>query len=379
MVAKVSIIVPVCNSEKYLKECLDSILSQSIRGIEVVCVNDGSTDNSANILDRYACEDSRMVVISQKNSGYGKAMNVGISAARGEWICFVESDDYILPSMYSDLVSIAERNRLDFVKSSLCRFFGEGEKRTFQREPITKNQDLLATVVNPSKDPRLLDALMNNVTGVYRKEFLDNNQIRFNETPGASFQDNGFWFQTFMKAEKAMLVDEAYYMVRRDNPNSSVKSAEKVYCMREEYQFIFSLLESDEELFNRFIYQWCKKLFSNCVATLNRIDRSFRRDFLCTMSQDYRLFKEKGWIDFALYNQRERRMLTLIMDDPERYCVQYVEDKVSDMQKIVRENECRIEQKTKKLNSLKHSQSLKIGHLILHVPQKLHLVVKDQA
>ncbi|BFL04828.1 hypothetical protein K100096D8_10360 [Eggerthella lenta] len=225
----------------------------------------------------------------------------------------------------------------------------------------------------------MLDALMNNVTGVYRKEFLDNNQIRFNETPGASFQDNGFWFQTFMKAEKAMLVDEAYYMVRRDNPNSSVKSAEKVYCMREEYQFIFSLLESDEELFNRFIYQWCKKLFSNCVATLNRIDRSFRRDFLCTMSQDYRLFKEKGWIDFALYNQRERRMLTLIMDDPERYCVQYVEDKVSDMQKIVRENECRIEQKTKKLNSLKHSQSLKIGHLILHVPQKLHLVVKDQA
>ena len=147
---------------------------------------------------------------------------------RGEWIGFVESDDYNFCQVCIPIWFLLQKGT-DWISSNPVSvgFFGEGEKRTFQREPITKNQDLLATVVNPSKDPRLLDALMNNVTGVYRKEFLDNNQIRFNETPGASFQDNGFWFQTFMKAEKAMLVDEAYYMVRRDNPNSSVKSAEK--------------------------------------------------------------------------------------------------------------------------------------------------------
>ena len=92
---KVSVIIPVYNVEKYLRQCLDSVINQTLKDIEIICVDDGSTDNCPNILDEYAAKDARIKIIHKKNEGYGKAMNVGISHASGEYIGIVEPDDYI--------------------------------------------------------------------------------------------------------------------------------------------------------------------------------------------------------------------------------------------------------------------------------------------
>ncbi len=97
---KVSVIVPVYNGEKYLKECLDSILSQTLSDIEIICVNDGSTDGSYDILENYKLKDSRIKIINKPNTGYGNSMNVGIQESQGEFIGIVESDDYVEPNMY---------------------------------------------------------------------------------------------------------------------------------------------------------------------------------------------------------------------------------------------------------------------------------------
>lgn len=95
---KVSIVVPVYNVEKYLRECLDSLLAQKLKDIEIIVVNDGSTDSSADIAAEYAARDSRVRLISKENEGYGKTMNRGFSEARGEYVGIVESDDFADPA-----------------------------------------------------------------------------------------------------------------------------------------------------------------------------------------------------------------------------------------------------------------------------------------
>ena len=100
---RVSVLVPVYNVKKYLRQCLDSLAAQTLDGIEFICIDDGSTDGCSEILDAYAEKDERFRVIHKENSGYGASMNVGLRAARGEYIGIVESDDWIAPTMYEEL------------------------------------------------------------------------------------------------------------------------------------------------------------------------------------------------------------------------------------------------------------------------------------
>lgn len=100
---KISVIVPVYNCEKYITRCLDSILSQTFQNFECIVVDDGSTDGSSTICDKYAEQDARFTVIHQKNGGVSAARNAGIDACKGEWLAFVDSDDWCEPNMLKDM------------------------------------------------------------------------------------------------------------------------------------------------------------------------------------------------------------------------------------------------------------------------------------
>ncbi|MCM1338279.1 MAG: glycosyltransferase, partial [Muribaculaceae bacterium] len=115
---KISVIVPVYNVEKYLSQCLESILSQSLQEIEIICINDGSTDSSYQILEKYKTLDERIIIIDKTNSGYGSACNIGLKLARGEYICIVESDDFIASNMLEDMYKLAANNLADIAKSA---------------------------------------------------------------------------------------------------------------------------------------------------------------------------------------------------------------------------------------------------------------------
>lgn len=115
MMPKVSIIVPIYNVQEYLRECLDSLLSQTLQEIEIICVNDGSTDHSPEILESYATLDARVKVMHKENSGYGASMNQGIRAASGEYIGIVEPDDYVETEMYEELYRQAKEFQLDWI------------------------------------------------------------------------------------------------------------------------------------------------------------------------------------------------------------------------------------------------------------------------
>ena len=233
----VSIVVPVCNVENYLKECMDSILNQSLQNIEIICVDDGSTDHSLSILRSYEKKDKRVKVITKANSGYGNTMNVGMEQAKGKYIGIVESDDYIDSKMFERLYDTAESYEADIVKSDHYIFSTKNGKNKSQYQWVCPIE-YYNRVLNAEICPEIYTFTMMNWTGIYRTDFVKNNQIKHNETPGASFQDNGFWYQVISLAKKIVFINEAFYYYRQDNPNSSINNKKKVYCICDEYKFI---------------------------------------------------------------------------------------------------------------------------------------------
>lgn len=124
--AKISVVIPVYNVERYLRQCLDSVRGQTFTDLEIICVDDGSTDGSATILTEYALKDDRIRIISQANGGLSKARNVGMDAAKGDYIYFLDSDDWIASDALERAHGFAESNRLDQVIFS-CKVIAEGE------------------------------------------------------------------------------------------------------------------------------------------------------------------------------------------------------------------------------------------------------------
>jgi len=123
--AKVSIIVPIYGVEKYIHECVDSILVQTLKEIEIILVDDGSKDNCPAIVDEYAKKDSRVIAIHQENGGYRKAVNHGLKVATGEYIGIVESDDFIEPNMFEELYELAKSNNVEVVKSDFYKYYSD--------------------------------------------------------------------------------------------------------------------------------------------------------------------------------------------------------------------------------------------------------------
>ena len=216
--AKVSIIIPTYNVEQYLVECMESVVRQTLKDIEIICINDGSTDHSLEILKSYAEKDDRIILVDKENGGYGIGMNIGLEKATGEYIGIVEPDDYVPLHMYEDLYQVAKENDLDFVKADFYRFKRNDANGNMELVYFHLSDDAndYNKVFDPSQTPRAVNFVMNTWSGIYRREFLEKNHIRHNETPGASFQDNGFFFQTFAFGKRAMIINKPYYMNRRN-------------------------------------------------------------------------------------------------------------------------------------------------------------------
>ena len=361
--AKVSIIIPTYNVEMYLVECMESVIHQTLKDIEIICINDGSTDGSLEILKSYAQKDDRIVLVDKENGGYGIAMNIGLEKATGEYIGIVEPDDFVKLDMYESLYQIAKDNDLDFVKADFYRF-----KRTDEDDMnmvynhLSKNPEDYNKVFNPSEDTEAIRYIMNTWSGIYKKEFIEKHHIRHNETPGASFQDNGFWIQTFCFASRAMILDKPYYMNRRDNPNSSVNSPEKVYCMNEEYKYIKGILSKDPELWDRFKYHYTLKKFQNYIFTLNRINVRFKKQYVQDICDELTEAEKIGELDRDIFTKADREKLDLLLADPEVFYMTYCSNTNVKMKKRVEE--------------LESSTTWKVGKAIMYLPRQVKIRLK---
>jgi len=317
---KVSIIIPTYNVEPYMRICLDSAIYQTLENIEIIVVNDGSTDNCLSIIKEYAEKDSRIIVIDKENGGYGKAMNCGLERATGEYIGIIEPDDFVDLHMFEDLYNIAKQNELDFVKADFNRFMhDEYGNIVLLFNSVAKEPENYNVVIKPSEVRKSFTYVMNTWSGIYRRDFLGAHDIRHNETPGASFQDNGFWFQTMMLAERAMFCDKPYYMNRRDNPNSSVASREKVYCMNQEYTYIHDLVmnkkDGSPELMG--LLHW--KKYRNYLFRYDVIAEEYQEEYIKTMAAEFKEAMDKNELDESLFEEHELEAIRWMIEDPHDY------------------------------------------------------------
>lgn len=371
--AKVSLIVPAYNVEPYLVECMESITRQTLKDIEIICINDGSTDGTLEILKNYAEKDSRIVLIDKENGGYGIGMNIGMSVATGEYIGIVEPDDFVPVNMFGDLYEIAKEYDLDFVKADFYRFerAKNGDMYLTYNHLDRKNEHY-NQVFDPSHTPEAIRFIMNTWSGIYKKSFLDEYNIRHNETPGASFQDNGFWFQTFAFAKRGMIIDKPYYMNRRDNPNSSVKNVQKIYCINAEYDHIRDVLMEHPETWERFKTYYTLKRFHNSVATLRRISNEFKRDYVERFSKEMKRARDLGEMDEELFTAAERDNLHLLINQP----MVYYKLKALPMNNGPAGLNSNFKQVKAELDKIKRSKSFRVGRAIMYIPVRLKRLAK---
>lgn len=233
----VSVIVPTHNSKKYIKECMDSIVRQTMKNIEIICV-DSSTDGTTDILYTYKKHDNRIQVIEDANTSYGHKINVGLHKAEGDYIAIVESDDYIKDNMMESLYQAAGQNKVDVIKSNYESFIDiEGERIYVSSEIV--GEEYYHRVIKLKEEKTVLPLVGYHIwTGIYRTNFLKENSIYFHESAGASYQDTGFAALTAMMAERIYFLKETFYRYRRDNDGSSVKSDQKYMCIPQEFVWL---------------------------------------------------------------------------------------------------------------------------------------------
>ena len=371
---KVSILIPIYNVEPYLRKCLNSVVNQTLKDIEIICVNDGSKDNSLQILKEFAEKDSRIIVIDKENGGYGKAMNIASQKATGEYIGIVEPDDFVELNMFEVLYNKAKEYDLDFIKSDFYRFAKDDDNGNvlYTYNHLSKIKTDYNKVINPRENLESFKWIMNTWCGIYKQEFLKKYDITYNETPGASFQDNGFWFQTFVYASKVMILDTPFYLNRRDNPNSSVKDKSKVYAMNVEYEYIRKIIEKDGETWNRVkAYYWWKK-YENYRATLNRIDNSVKNEYVSVISREFAQAIANKEIDFSVFTDYECKMINFLKNNSEEFLknINHERQKSQNVleQKLIAAN--------KEISRIKNSKSFKIGLIITKVPRKIKAFFK---
>lgn len=208
---KVSIIVPVYNTEKYLNKCIDSLINQTLKDIEIIIINDGSTDNSDNIIKSY--KDSRIKYISKSNEGIGKTRNIGIDLAKGEYLAFVDSDDYIANDFCEKMYNKAQKDNCDVV---ICNFYKE-------------SKGLIKVNLDSFDDSSLQEnpALINKINlgpcnKIYKKSLFDNPDNRFVEN--LKYEDAPFIVKILLSANKiGKLNDYLTYYVIHSNSQTTIR------------------------------------------------------------------------------------------------------------------------------------------------------------
>lgn len=272
----ISILVPVFNVECYLNQCLDSILQQTFRDFEVICINDGSTDHSLEIIKNFIAKDKRFKLIDKTNTGYGHSMNQGLSQCQGEYISIIESDDYIQPDMLERLYTVAIKNNLDVARCNYYLFSKFSKK--LNNDYI---KDILANkVLKPLDHIKIFYQSPSIWVNLYKREFIDKNKIRFLETAGASFQDTSFVFKVYALCKRFMFINEALLYYRIDNSSSSINNKNKAFCVCDEYQEILKFTKERPQIYNKLKYH-IPVLRYNCYRwNFLRINRNLRKKFL---------------------------------------------------------------------------------------------------
>ena len=321
--AKVSVLVPIYNVQNYLEQCLDSIIDQTLKEIEIICVDDGSTDRSGEILDQYADMDERIIAIHKNNSGYGHSMNVALSHATGEYVAIVESDDFAEPDMLEKLYQTAEEQKAEVVKANHFDH-RNGTDTIYDRlcdYPLNK-------LLNISTCPTITNIADTIWTCLYKREFLIKNQIHFHETPGASFQDISFSLQVWINAQRVYFIKDTVLHYRNDNPNSSMHNPDKIFCVFDEYEWLENLFAEKFIEHNEIEKYFVATKYRDYLNHYQRVALQYQYALLLRIKESLSKDIDNGRVDESAFAPTLWEKICAISNDMRTFFLQTVKNPV---------------------------------------------------
>ena len=279
--AMVSVIVPVYNVEEYLRQCLDSIVNQTLKEIEIICVNDGSTDSSLQILEEYAQKDERIKIITKENEGLGAARNTGMAYATGEYIGFVDSDDWVELDAYEKLYINAKSHNSDMVMCPIHIYDDNTnelshEQPYFNLDCFNENFDNCRFDHIKTKD-FLFKISVTAWNKVYKKSFLDKINVKFPE--GLIFEDNPFFYETYLKTNNVSLVRDFLYFYRINRADSIVVKADEKYFDLIEIHELSIKVFIETNNFDEYKQDLLSYVISNLFYRCRDINEIYREEF----------------------------------------------------------------------------------------------------
>ena len=263
----ISVVVPVYNAEKYLEQCIDSVLEQTYNNIELILVDDGSTDSSGDICDKYALKDQRVKVVHQKNARIGAARNRGIEEATGDYLTFIDSDDYIERETYQECIKLIEKYNADLIQWDLTFWSEEGCIDVFPNRELSEYTELIMdrkAALEKMFEWKNMDSRFNHIwtdthciwTKMVKKELFDD--LRFPE--GKEYEDEMVLHHLIYKSKKVVFINRRFsnYRLRAKSTVHSMNlkgHADKVDALYDRYQMITTI--NDNEVLMRGIVHSC--------------------------------------------------------------------------------------------------------------------------
>lgn len=288
---KISVIVPVYNVEKYLKECIESIIKQTYKNIEILLIDDGSTDNSGSICDEYAKKDNRIKVVHQVNGGLSNARNTGLEESTGEYIMFCDSDDFFTPIACEVLLNEIEDKKADYV---IANYQNCSEDSTLWSNPVFSKEKFKNFKLS-IKDYKNSFFIMNSGVWnkIFRKSFIDKLNLKFIEKLPA--EDAMFTTYCFIKSKKVYYIDDIVYIYRQREGDSISTSASFNYFdgINKAYKIIYENFKENNELgFYRYFYAKSMTYMLYKFIDSTRLTKEEKIDILTNMRWFYKLSNE---------------------------------------------------------------------------------------
>ena len=297
----ISVIIPVYNVEKYLHVCLNSVLNQTYNDFEIICIDDGSTDSTAEILEYFTDKDSRIKVLKNDiNKGPGFSRNRGLEIAHGKYISFLDGDDWLSPDAFEILIEKMEKDKLDLLMFKNIAYYENnknfGMEKYYDMEFMNKYENKVFNHFDLDKT-KLFGIPNGPCNKIYLKSFLDENNIRF-PNQNLIHEDNPFFYKVITSADRVSLINKYFYNRRRRNESITTLNNERLFDNIEISYLILEVFLSNKQL-----YQYYKKEILVCIfeSILNnkyeQIENQFKDEFYIKTQEVYKSFI----VDYGLY------------------------------------------------------------------------------
>ena len=304
---KVSIIVPIYNVEKYLKKCMDTIIHQTLKDIEIICVNDGSTDKSRKIIEKYAKKDPRIIILDKENGGLSSARNAGMKIARGEYLGFVDSDDWVDKTMFEKLYNNAKQFDSQMSICAVHKYDDRTKKLLYDDPYFTLGY------FDESFDNRtfnhhqtldfMFDVCVMAWNKIYKREFIEEHQIFYPD--GLIFEDGPFFFAGYLKMDRVSLVRDFLYYYRINRANSIVQKGDKNFVnIFDVTEMIWKEMRT-QPYFESIKYDFVEKKFHDISYRFQIMKKDYQEDFYNRLKGFEPLFGE-GLYDWERIREQNK-------------------------------------------------------------------------